>query len=318
PEKVPRLENVGCLLDFLWLAKHALQESYYGWNGFMTVAHANEPKHDMSAFLPLPFIPMPAADPSTLYTALRFAGKRSDDYKHKTCVVTFDLPLFLKAMDIVNGCGGKLPFVVVRLGGFHLLMSFMGAVGMLVGGSGLADLWKEVYVKNRVDAMTGGHAYKRALRAHFLTQAALASLVLEKMQASEQISSVNIEKVRELYSKLDGTGRSFRQALKTECENNRTGGPWQQYFDQVEIMTKFVRAERTGDWRQHLHCVGLKLPHLAAACHLPYAKRAHLYPQEMQKLEAKMTVFEFEKFAESVGGFPFSSPKRLTGESGVT
>lgn len=139
PEEVPQLENVGCL-DFLWLAEHALQESYHGWNGFMTVAHANEPNHDMSAFLPLPFIPMAATDPSSLYTALRFARKRCDDYKQKTCVVTFDLPLFLMAMDIVNGCGGKLPFVVVRLGGFHLRMSFMGAVGALMGGSGLADL----------------------------------------------------------------------------------------------------------------------------------------------------------------------------------
>ncbi|KAE8740784.1 hypothetical protein FOCC_FOCC013683 [Frankliniella occidentalis] len=174
--EVTQLENARWL-DFLWLAKHAQQASYHRWNGCMTFAHANEPKHDVSAFLPLPFILMPVSEPSTLYTALRYARKRcGDDYKQKTCVVTLDLPLFLKAMDI-------LPFVVVRLGGFHLLMSFMGAVGALMGGSGLADLWKEVYAKNSADAMAGGHAYKRALLAHFLTQAAIASLVLEKILA---------------------------------------------------------------------------------------------------------------------------------------
>ncbi|KAE8740861.1 hypothetical protein FOCC_FOCC013607 [Frankliniella occidentalis] len=326
--EVPQLENAGCL-DFLWLAKHSLQESYHGWNGFMTAAHANEKRHDMSAFVPLPFIPLPATDPSTLYTALRYGRKKCDEYKQKTCVVTFDLPLFVKAMDIVNGCGDKLPFVVVRLGGFHLLMSFMGAVGALMAGSGLADLWKEVYAKNSADAMAGGHAYKRALRAHFLTQAALASLVIDKMVATGQISDVNIAKVRELYNKLDGTGgdlesmlsspsvkevrRSFRQALQEESENNRTAGLWLQYFDQVEIMTTFVRAERTGDWRLHLHCVGQMLPHLAAAGHLHYAKGAHLYLQEMQKLEAKMTAFEYEKFVESGWFSVFKSEKPYGG-----
>ncbi|KAE8737639.1 hypothetical protein FOCC_FOCC016896, partial [Frankliniella occidentalis] len=323
--EVPQLENAGCL-DFLWLAKHSLQGSYHGWNGFMTAAHANEKRHDMSAFVPLPFIPLPATDPSTLYTALRYARKKCDEYKQKTCVVTFDLPLFIKAMDIVSGCGDKLPFVVVRLGGFHLLMSFMGAVGVLMAGSGLADLWKEVYAKNSVDAMTGGHAYKRALRAHFLTQAALASLVLDKMVAKGQISDVNI---RELYRKLGETGgdlesvlsspsvkeirRSFREALQEDGENNRTGSLWLQYFDQVEIMTTFVRAERTGDWRLHLHCVGQMLPHLAAAGHIHYAKAAHLYLQEMHKLEAKMTVFEYEKFAESGWFSVFKSEKPYGG-----
>ncbi|KAE8745966.1 hypothetical protein FOCC_FOCC007328, partial [Frankliniella occidentalis] len=194
----------------------------------MTFDSANEPKHDVSAFLPLPFILMPASQPPALYTALRYARKRCDNCKQKTCVVTLDLPLFLKAIDI-------LPFVVVRLGGSHVLMSFMGAVGALMGGSGLTDLWKEVYAINKP-------------------------------------------------------------------VSNRTGGLWVQYFDQVEIieiMTTFVRAERTGDWRLHLYCVGQTLPHLAAAGHLHYAKDVHLYLQDIQKLEAKMTAFEFEKSAES-------------------
>ncbi|KAE8741175.1 hypothetical protein FOCC_FOCC013299 [Frankliniella occidentalis] len=105
-----------------------------------------------------------------------------------------------------------------------MAMSFMGAVRALMGGSGVADLWKEVYAKNSVDAMTGG---QRALRAHFLTQAALASLVLDKMVGTGQISDENIEKkIR----------RSFRQALQKECENNRTGGLWLQYFDQSSVV----------------------------------------------------------------------------------
>jgi hypothetical protein len=57
------------------------------------------------------------------------ASERSKGHFQKTCFITFDQPLFFKARDIVEGGQhSELSCVVVRLGDFHLLMTFMGCI----------------------------------------------------------------------------------------------------------------------------------------------------------------------------------------------
>ncbi|GBM61462.1 hypothetical protein AVEN_96571-1 [Araneus ventricosus] len=92
-------------------------------------------------------------------------------------MVTFHQPLFIKAMDIVSQANetDDLSKVIVRLGGFHLLMSYMGAVGKIMGGSALEEMWFEDGYRfaKHVVHMSNGHAYARALRANSLSQAAI-------------------------------------------------------------------------------------------------------------------------------------------------
>ena len=45
----------------------------------------------------------------------------------------------------------------------------MGAVGNIMAGSGLEELWSTVYASSSVSHMVTGQAYPRALRAYFLT-----------------------------------------------------------------------------------------------------------------------------------------------------
>ena len=97
--------------------------------------------------------------------------------KH-TCMVTLDQPLFIKATDIVFA-SNELNNVVVKLVGFHLLMSFLGTIGFIMAGSGLEELWSTVYAKALVVQMLTGHNYARAMRAHFMTQQALVVLLFE-------------------------------------------------------------------------------------------------------------------------------------------
>lgn len=67
------------------------------------------------------------------------------------------------------------------LGGFHLLMSFMGAIGYIMAGSGLKELWSTIYATNSIEKMMTGHAYSRAVRAHFLTQLCLGIIILDEL-----------------------------------------------------------------------------------------------------------------------------------------
>ena len=66
--------------------------------------------------------------------------------------------------------------MVLRLGGFHAEMSFLGAIGHLMGGSGLQQVFVTIYAS--VEHILSGKAISRAVRAHLLVDAVLNGLVL--------------------------------------------------------------------------------------------------------------------------------------------
>ena len=73
---------------------------------------------------------------------LLFVAKESQKRGMPTTVITFDQPLWLKAVTIVNTHGLN---IVCRLGAFHLQMSFLGSLGTLMAGSGLSDIMECCY-----------------------------------------------------------------------------------------------------------------------------------------------------------------------------
>ena len=52
--------------------------------------------------------------------------------------------------------------MVIRLGGFHLLISLLVGIGTIMGGSGLAETMETIYAQNHVIHMLDGKAYPRA------------------------------------------------------------------------------------------------------------------------------------------------------------
>ena len=53
----------------------------------------------------------------------------------------------------------------------------------------------------------------------------------------------------------------------TSMAINRTANLWSQYMAMVDILKKFVRAERTGNFNLHLEAIKDMLPYFAAAGH---------------------------------------------------
>ena len=106
-----------------------------------------------------------------------------------TPIVTFDQPLFWKALSIVTNepDNSEIKFVIVRLGGFHTEMSFLGCIGHLMESSGLEEPLSTVYAQNTVSHMLSGKAAARAIRGHFLIDDALNEiLVIDVILRSEQ------------------------------------------------------------------------------------------------------------------------------------
>ena len=113
--------RVAEFLDVLGISGHTIQATPHpSWAGFMQSAMQNTGTYDVSEITTLPFINMDPSDCSTIYTALSYARAQCDKAGQKTCFVTFDQPLYIKATEIVRS-SPELASVVVRLGGFHLL-----------------------------------------------------------------------------------------------------------------------------------------------------------------------------------------------------
>lgn len=76
---------------------------------------------------------------TTLFTPRCMRLSNNHEKQVRKTFVTFDQPLYVKARDIVSAKGADSDFrnVIVRLGGFHLLMSFLGSIGFYLS-------WQEV------------------------------------------------------------------------------------------------------------------------------------------------------------------------------
>jgi hypothetical protein len=173
----------------------------------------------------LSFIRTPPTDYDTVFISPFEASERSKGHFQKTCFVTFDEPLFFKTRDIVEGRQySELSCVVVRLGEFHLLISFMGCIGAIMAGSCSKALFMTIQITGR-DKMWNGHAYSRAVRAHILTNLILAGIILDevdltgKERAETENKLLESERSLILFVKENRTNQSLRAKLKTALHN---------------------------------------------------------------------------------------------------
>lgn len=232
---------------------------------------------------------------------------------NKSCVIiTFDQPIYWKARVIVSAASSDsiLTHCVIRLGGFHLLMSFLGCIGYIMNGSGLKELLSTVYAPLSVDKMLQGHAFARAVRGHLLVQTALSQIIMNQIPTTDDeqtgIKELLLNFMDETPSidmlkdnqQLASIATKFGEELEKNSAQGHTSKLWVQYFHMVSLMKDYIQAERSGDWHGHLDCVKRMVPYFHAAGHFPYAKSCHLYLQDMMSLSSKMTAEEYHKFVD--------------------
>jgi hypothetical protein len=268
-----------------------------------------------SSIVFLPMIDMNPNDPTCINSTLHFVSKEARVHGF-TPILTFDQPLYWKAMHIIETEPKDSPLksVILRLGGFHLEMSFAGCIGHLMDGAGLSELLGSVYAPNTVSHMLNGKAIALAVRGYFLTDTALTSIMISKIynisledseeenlgdEQSDQNSrelldaeklfdalmnrEVSISEVCQnpLLDDIHGKLANFRESHKSF----RTAKLWFQFMDMVDILRRFIKAERVGEWNLHLQCIKEMLPYLAASGHNNYVKSARVYLQQMNHLE---------------------------------
>ena len=113
--------------------------------------------------------------PSKICTAiLRCIGKE----KPNISVITFDLPIWLKSVDLI--LSRNFP-IILRLGEFYLLKSFLGTFGAIFADSGLRDIVQLIYPGEiAADSIVNGNSYDKAIKVHFLIEAAIIQHVVRR------------------------------------------------------------------------------------------------------------------------------------------
>ena len=101
------------------------------WSGFMQ-KYLNGDHSGKATVTFLPIINLNPSDESCIYSTLLFVEQQAQQLNIPTPCITFDQPLFIKAFEISKA---KSMNIVIRLGGFHLLISFLGGIGTIIGGS---------------------------------------------------------------------------------------------------------------------------------------------------------------------------------------
>lgn len=202
-----------------------------------------------------PMIDMRPADPSCIKTSMLLAARETKKAGQAFVVFTADQQLYKVAMDVswvYRDLFLKYWFII-RLGGMHLLMNFVGCIGKLMANIGLEEILSSAF--GSVKKMLVGKYFPQNVRA-------LRLLLEEVLGATLE----NIHSVEELTVQL------------TEiAANSHTAKLWIDGFvGPMLTIFLYIRAEREGEWALHLASVEKMLPYFFAAGHPNYARYATL------------------------------------------
>ena len=239
-------------MDFLWKISPVLSLDRPLWSGFMQMVHQGDHPQTSSVMF-LPMIDLDPNDPTCIYSTLIYICNHARKY-NCTPVITFDQPLWWKANMIVESQPGssELHSVVVRLGGFHAEMSFLGSIRHLMKGSGIEDLLKLIYATNTVDHILSGKVVSRAVRGHFIADASLHSLLAAKV-FDVTLPAETTELDISMESEDASTTRTHDATNDAESANTEPPNHDIQYL--CDIMTKILSGEIGPDDIEQNHIV---------------------------------------------------------------
>ena len=211
----------------------------------------------------LPLIDMIPSHPDTIKTALCEAIRITKKAGQEWTVFTNDQQLYKVAVQLTWSHTPLFDEVLPRLGGMHFLMSFVGAVGTLMAGSGLDVVLNSSFAG--VKRMLSGHKFPQNVRALRLVAEEIMRDVFVRNQPS--------------------TMEEFLACLEPLSAISKTSKLWIDcLLKPVLLMMKFVRAEREGDWLLHLHAAEEMIPYFFAGHHTNYARYGLYYLRTMQNL----------------------------------
>ena len=172
-----------------------------------------------------------------------------------------------------------------------------------------------MYAEHTIPHMLNGKAISRATRGHLLISGVLHGMIVSniynciiskeddaEVEKQQLLHFSGHSKLNELSQLCDellsgeiGVAKVTSEPVITELSDaistykdklctSRTAVLCFQYLDIVELLSKFIQAEKMRNFHLHQQSVKEMLPYFAAASHHLYTKSAYMYLQSISKL----------------------------------
>ena len=206
--------------------------------------HANDAKQGTQ----IEFLPVIEGDPNDLDTifttvkeCIRLAG---------SAIVTFDFPIWLNAVNIIRQA--NLP-IIARLGGFYLLKSYLGSMGIIIEDYRLLDVIQLIYHgSTTANHIMNGGCFDKAIRAHLLIDAAIYQHIMRLAFNKEERGDMKTFMKTVADGKMGARHsdpvvavfeQRFEDTFKRLAKGGRTPALWVEYHPIVYVMKVFIRTE---------------------------------------------------------------------------
>lgn len=283
-----------------------------GWAGYNSLLSSSQTLTEVGAMSLLPEV---AHEWPTLLTVMMQACQLKSlavGEDHPT-VISFDMALYEKAVQLIDARPDLKRSVVPRLGELHVVMAALRALGASMENSGIDDAWMEagVYGSATTRQILKCSHYKRALRAHIYSYIALYEIALELFFTEKpHLKVVCLEatcQIEEAYTEADKSKRPqyvkvasnhLLQALNSDDvmrqlkewgaqkSTNAMFKSMMNYLHRVETILYFVAASRNADLTLHLQA-GEALSKMFVA--MDRIKYKRLWPRYIADMHALQT-----------------------------
>lgn len=246
---------------------------------------------------------------STVYTVMQSLQDITRHLGQLNAVVTFDQAVYRLAKEIQWKRPEQFSDMVVRMGGFHIVLNYLGTIGKMIGDAGINELLVDanMYSEATVGAILKGKNYNRSIRAHKLLREALgicewreyinsgdidenstkalyeqAAIVSRNCSdQSNHLKESYDQMVNQVYAEW-GKFTEFRKKLE---ERSHLAKFWLNYMNAVDLLLTFIRAERLRDWKLHLECVKEMAKYFHGYDRPNYSRWLSVYIADMTNLQ---------------------------------
>ena len=242
-------------------------------------------------------------DNATVQQVLQISQQACREVGQSITLVTFDLAVAKKAYNIIWQQSEIYRDVFVHLGVFHTILSYLGAIGKLMRGSGFEDIVTEsgICASGSMEGVLTGKHYNRAIRVHSVVMEALERLLFRSFTQRTEISKL-VGDAKEAIKRLSPESGEYTDIMtsdsfielasqyfifKDQVRNGRYGKTaqfWIQYLDRIWLLLRFLRATKSNDLDLHISCLEQLCPLLFMMDHHNYARYVSYYLLSLKNL----------------------------------
>ena len=264
------------------------------WNGWISMTtSADDTKQSTVGYMKP--IMHPITDSATVQQCLQTSMQVTEKLGQSFTFVTFDYAAARIAYNIIWDRPSRYSNVVIHMGAFHTMRSYMGALGKMMSGSGFEDVLIEagVVASGSISQIMNGSHYNRAMRVHqhmadaverLLLDRFLTDMPLDDHQLTEVLTLAECPSFTTLIEAMSTSSclefmdkySAFKDTVR-KGDLGDTARFWISYCDCVWTLLHFLESVKENDVDLYIRSLRQLCGLMFSADHLSYARYLPMY-----------------------------------------